>query len=465
MSTENKMSRRHLLKGLLGVAVVSPILAACQPKVVKETVVVEKVVEKEVTRVVEKQAPAAKGDIVIKAMVRAGYGGDIYRLFVTNFNNANPGLRAETVDTAYGEMLKKTQAMYAAGTTPDMLTTAVKWFPYMSEQGVYMPLDDLLKPHWEEYEMDDIYPFALDAQRFEGTLYGIPEICMPCGRPLVAYNIDMFEAAGVSLPDEKEYSIFDWKEAALKLTKPDEGIYGMSPPGINSFYDWDAFVDGFGSHILTEEVGLAKKFNWLDDPKVKDAWDWYADVAIEHHGTPRRGETLEKVNMFSAGRLATSKDGIYHINGLPQEVGDKFRYGLTLMKGPVRKGSGAFSNAFCVSSQTKIPEEALKVAVYLTSTEVGVYSAVHALGRGLQARRSQWKHKDVLAMHPIYGVVAEFMEEDLNNFPHPWNLRFQELFDTYNNQVQPLMYGEKTWDEQAPVIQAKCQEIMDLARP
>jgi ABC-type glycerol-3-phosphate transport system substrate-binding protein len=212
-------------------------------------------------------------------------------------------------------------------------------------------------------------------------------------------------------------------------------------------------------------VGLGKTFSWLDNPQAQEAWKWYEELSITNHAAPRRGESVPNVNMFSAGLIATAKDGIYHIPGLPQEVGDKFRYGLTLMKGPARKGSGAFSNAFCVSNQTDIPEEALKLAVYLTSTDVGVYSVVHAIGRGLQARRSQWTHPDVLALHPIYGTIAEYMDEDLNPFPHPWNLRYQEVFDTYSAAIEPLRYGEKTWDEQAPVIQAKVQGIMDQPRP
>ena len=473
--SEKKVSRRRLLK-LMGLGVAGTTLAACQPKVVekvvKETVVVEKEkvvkeeveVEKEVTRVVEKEVKAPGEVTVVKAMVRAGYGGDIYRLFITNFNNERSDVRAETVDTAYAEMLKKTQAMMAAGNLPDMLTTAVKWFPAMANQGAYVPLDDMVEAKWDEYDMDDIYEFALNAQRFEGTLYGIPEICLPTPRCLVGYNKDMFDEAGIDYPGD-EWDIYEWKEAALKLTKPDQQIYGASAPNIQSFYDWEAFVTGFGTHMFSNEVGLAKTFNFLDDPKVKDAWDWFRDLAVDNYGVPRRGDTMEGINMFPAGRLATAVTGIYQITALPDQIGDRFEYGLTLMRGPVQKGSAAFSNAFCVSSQTDSPEEALDLAIYLTSTEVGVYSALEGFGRGLQARRSQWTNPDVVETYPTYGVIAKWLEDDLYPFPHPWNLRYQEVFDAYQNLLEPLRYGTATWDEQAPDIQAKVQEIMDKPRP
>ena len=57
----SRLSRRHLLKSV-GVLSVGALLAASQPKGVKETiiVVVEKQIEKEVTKIVEKQVEVVK---------------------------------------------------------------------------------------------------------------------------------------------------------------------------------------------------------------------------------------------------------------------------------------------------------------------------------------------------------------------------------------------------------------------
>jgi multiple sugar transport system substrate-binding protein len=459
MSTETRISRRTLLKRacMLGAGLT---LAACAPKVVQQTVVVEKVVEKNVTSV-----PAAPGEIVIQILCRAEYGGDPVRLYAQKFETAYPGLRAKTVDVAYAEHLKKIQAMYAAGNCPDVIYTMVKYGPYLTQQGIHMPLNDLIDAGRTEYKIDDFYPSALKALMFEGKQYALPEWSSPTSRPLVVYNADMFKAAGIPTPPMEEWDVNAWKDAAIKLTKPDKGIFGMIPPSLVNYYDWDAFVDGFGGHILTNEVGLAKKMDFVDNAKNKEAWAWYSDVAIKNHATPRRGETPQNVNMFTAGLVATTVDGLYHLPGLPKEVGDKFKYGITLMKGPVRKGAGMFIQGFGLTTQTKHPQEAFKLAYYQTSTEVGVWSATTGVGMGLQGRRSQWNDKSVLAAYPIYGVLAKWWEDDIAPFPQPWNLRYQELYDVYAAQTDKLYYGEVTWDAQAPVVQQKSQEIMDQARP
>ncbi len=387
------------------------------------------------------------------------------RLYAQKFESKYPGLRAKTVDVAYAEHLKKIQAMFAAGNCPDVIYTMVKYGPYLTEQGVHLPLNDLMDSMSAELQMDDFYPSALKALTFESKQYALPEWSSPTSRPLVVYNQTMFEAAGIPNPPMEGWNVNDWKAAAIKLSNPEKGIFGMIPPSLVNYYDWDAFVDGFGDHIIKEDVGLGKKFDFVDNAKNKEAYDWYKDAAITNHATPRRGESPEKVNMFTAGLVATTVDGLYHLPGLPKEVGDKFKYGITLMQGPVRKGAGMFIQGFGLSSQTKHPQEAMKLAYYQTSTEVGVWSATTGVGMGLQGRRSQWNDKAVLALHPIYGIVAKWWEDDISPFPQPWNLRYQELYDVYAAQTDKMFYGEATWEEQAATVQSKCDEIMKQDRP
>lgn len=465
MTIDSRITRRSLLKrAAIGAASIG--LAACQPKVVekvvKETVIVEqeKVVEKEVTSV-----PAGNAPVEVSILCRAGYGGDPVRLFVSKFNNTYPDIQAHTVDVAYAEQLKKIQAMYAAGNSADVIYTMVKYGPYLTHQGIHMSLNDLADRYWDEFNFDDFFPSALGALTFEDQLYALPEWTSPTSRPLIVYNIDMFEEAGIDIPPMEGWSIFDWRDAAVKLSKPDKGIFGVSPPSFTNYYDWDAIVDMFGGHILKDEVGLAKKFDFVDNPESIAAWEWFKSMMIDNHAAPRRGESVEKINMFTAGMLATTKDGLYHLPGLPKEVGDRFRYGITLMEGPVRKGGGMFVQGFGLTSQTKHPDEAFKLAVFQTDTEVGVWSATTGVGMGLQGRKSQWTHESVLAMNPIYGLCAEWMSGDVAPFPQPYNLRYQEVFDVYANATDKLSFGEVSWEEQAPIVQQKVQELLDTDRP
>lgn len=464
------MSRRGFLRSaaLLGAGVLA---AACQPevveveKVVKETVVVSESVEKEVTRVVEAQ-PAGEGMITITVLSRAGYLGDAHRMFFTKFQKDHPNVRIKEIETSYAEIPTKGEAMYRSGEFPDVSYQAVKWFPYLVHKGLFAPLDDLVEARGEEIDYEDFYPGFVNALRFEDKLYGLPEFCFPTSRCFVLLNLDLFEEAGVPVPEGPDWSLDDWRDAAIKLTNPAKNIFGMDPPNLTYYYDWDAFVDGFDTHIIDEPVGFGKRFNFLDNPKNKEAVDWYLSV-MEAHAAPRRGEVVPNVNMFAAGLYATHKEGP-GIPSLIKEIGERFRWGTVLMRGPVRRGTGVFANNWSISSQCKHMDEAFTlVGNYLCGKEIGPYSFETGLGLGLQGRRSEWNSDIVTNAHPAYGIMRDWLNEEnesFNPFPHPYNLRYQEVYDTYENNVQPLAYLEKTWDEQAPIIQQKVQEVMDQPR-
>ena len=47
----------------------------------------------------------------------------------------------------------------------------------------------------------------------------------------------------------------------------------------------------------------------------------------------------------------------------------------------------------------------------------------------------------------------------------PNNTRFSEANTAFQAEIEQIWEGTKTWDEQAPVIQKKLQEIIDQPRP
>ncbi|MCC9850777.1 extracellular solute-binding protein, partial [Streptococcus agalactiae] len=99
----------------------------------------------------------------------------------------------------------------------------------------------------------------------KGEQYAIPKDYDTIG---LWYNKKMFDAAGVSYPDET----WDWnklKEAAKKLTKPDGSQYGFLAPLHNQegYYN---FVYQNGGTIITKD-----KKSGYDDPKTVEALKYY----------------------------------------------------------------------------------------------------------------------------------------------------------------------------------------------
>ncbi len=81
-------------------------------------------------------------------------------------------------------------------------------------------------------------------------------------------------------------------------------------------------------------------------------------------------------------------------------------------------------------------------------------------------RESVWRDKDVVAaIHPVLLRVLDRMLTTGGAFPHPYNLRFAELQDTWANTSDALFYGEVPFEQGLQSVQKQCQAIVELERP
>ena len=65
----------------------------------------------------------------------------------------------------------------------------------------------------------------------------------------------------------------------------------------------------------------------------------------------------------------------------------------------------------------------------------------------------------------MFGVAVGLIEAGVEPFPMPNNTRFSEANTTFQNEIDQIWEGTKSWDEQAPVVQDKVQKVLDLGRP
>jgi len=135
----SKVTRREFLRSL-GIAAGAATLAGCAPQVVKETVIVEKPVEKIVEKVVKETvivegtpqvvekvitvaAPPAEPVTVTFWHVWGGTRTPLLREVLDNFEALNPGIKVEdTVQDGKTDTQKILTAM-AAGSPPDLAMT------------------------------------------------------------------------------------------------------------------------------------------------------------------------------------------------------------------------------------------------------------------------------------------------------------------------------------------------------
>jgi ABC-type glycerol-3-phosphate transport system substrate-binding protein len=368
------------------------------------------------------------------------------------------GITVKVEGAPYADIPTKTEAQFVTGTLQDTVYSAIKYYPYMIWKGVYLAIDDLVKA--KDPGMSDFFPAAIDSLRFEGKLYGLPNVVRPAQRDVIEYNKDLADKAGVTPVGPGEATYDWWQQLALKTSKPDAQQFGIS---INprSYYDWQSMSLGYGGRLLSQD---GKKLVWTTDANSQKYTQWVLDL-IKAHAMPRKADTQGGDFL---GQKLMSRGTV--ISSLPQDLkdtGGKFKMEVTLAPtGPAGRGTGAFVNPFCIYSKTKYPDESYGLLLALTAYETGMWAFDHGIAAAPQARRSQWMTDRVVKTHPVYPVMIKWMDQPFEPFPMPWNLRFQELFDTWQNQTDALWDGQVAYSlDFAAKVEQECQKILDLPRP
>jgi len=469
MSTEHRLSRRRFLHKAAfgtGLALAGPVLAACQPvpQVVEEGATEAAVAEEAVTPM-----PATKEAVTVRIQAPAGWIGQYVHEMAEEYMEAHPAVNIVPEDTVYAEIPTKTETGFISGTLQDICHCHNRWFFYSCYQGIYRAIDDLVAVS-PPPDFEDFYPSAMEGCRFEGQLYALPIEKAVGGNIMVSFNRGLIEEAGAKVP-EPGWTMDDWKELALKCTNREKGIFGLS-------LDWgdmhrtSNFTRSFGKPGSTDSwlVSPDGKEFWFDGrPVIREAFEWYLELAHKYRAAPLAGDEVEG-GLFNAGRLATRAGSDQTPGMAEKQIGDRWPFkasdAVLLPVGPEgRQGTCFEMNGWAVSTKSQVADVAYDVICKPTSAEA-ILATLRIAGRCKTPRHSVALHPEVLALQPSYRDLDELtLTQGIEPFPMIWNFRYVEANDVYKNESDPLFLGNKSWDEQAPVIQSKVQQIVDLPRP
>ncbi|MFH1086598.1 MAG: extracellular solute-binding protein, partial [Chloroflexota bacterium] len=261
------VTRRDLLRSAgLGVALAA--LAGCQPKVVekivertvvvtqeklvKETVVVKEAVEvqKEVTRVVEKQV-AAMPTPFPKMTLRFTYNGDkaLYTDYIVNaFQSRQPNVAVKIEPIPAADFNQKIYAMAAGGTLPDAgWTSDARVMPF-AENKVSIDMRPLADADPEPL-FEDVYPVMQGLGEYNKGLY---MVAWAADAPVMYYNKKLLADAGVAEPPPDGWTVDEFIANLTKVAKPDQQIYGWAARE-NWWAIYVPWMEGFGGKFFNED--------------------------------------------------------------------------------------------------------------------------------------------------------------------------------------------------------------------
>ncbi|MFC7375637.1 ABC transporter substrate-binding protein [Brachybacterium sp. GCM10030267] len=305
------------------------------------------------------------------------WGPGFYQEFtaemVDAFREANPDIEVELQPSEWDGYWDKLATQVAGGDVPDVINMDGKYIAEYAGRGVLADLESL--PGLDLSGVDDA---DLDAGRVDGVLAGLST---GSNAWVVVANPELFEQAGVELPDDTSWTWEDFHDIARRIS--DSGV-ATGVTGGASYADLTIFLrqkgedlwgaDGMGCtpESLTEWYQL-----YLD--LQESGATLPADAAVED-GTV----TLEQ-QAFSVGRSAMSWTWTNQLQSVRDAVGSE---DVVMLRPPSQTGSatenGLFKKAsmyWSIGEGSQSSEQAAELVDFLVNAPEA--QAIQLLNRGV----------------------------------------------------------------------------------
>ncbi|AYY11887.1 extracellular solute-binding protein [Actinobacteria bacterium YIM 96077] len=275
--------------------------------------------------------------------------------------NPNIGIEPESVD--FDSYFDRLATSVAADDAPDVFTLGGAYPREYGDRGALLDLSTVE----EHLSLDNIDEAALSNGFFSGVQYGVPT---GVNTYAVVANPEVFEEAGVEMPDDDTWTWDDFVEIAQEISDntPDDTYGAVDPTGSDAL---DLYSRQRGESLYTEdgEVGISEE-------TVQDWWDMTSAMS-ESGATPPASITAElagqaapEQTLMGRGLAGMQLDWSNQLNALRSASGAP----LELLRAPGETSNEApgmwlqASQVYAIGANTDHPEEAAQLVDFLVNS-------------------------------------------------------------------------------------------------
>ncbi|MHB1004769.1 MAG: ABC transporter substrate-binding protein [Chloroflexota bacterium] len=439
MSPEDKrLNRRDFLRTTLGAGALvagSAALAACaSPAASPASTAAPKAAETAKPVAAATQAPAPSKQPVELSWIWTSNTAEEQKFWegqAAGFRTKYPNVTVKPQFLGGNDLYNKIQTLASGGTIPDIIFWNGSRVQSWASRKMALSLEPFIKR--DNFDLADFDPQISKALSYKGELYGL---AYDYGAPVVAFNMDLFDATGVPYPTA-DWTWADFLAIAQKLTKDTNGDGKTDQWGFVNHTD---FFRGFvswiwsnGGDYVNDDITKCV----LDSPETAEAIQFVADLRVKHKVNPpiETGYT-SGAEAFYSGKVGMYIDGPWM--ALNNRAKAKFNWDFALIpKGKAGRKNWISGTGYAIGRTTKYPEEAWAFCKELTSVET--LSALATAGRGFPGRKSA-SNSYLKVKPPVHPEVA--IEAVKSATYQKTTATFQEMNNVLNKAVDRVMLGE-----------------------
>ncbi len=335
----------------------------------------------------------------------------------------------------------------------DVYQTDVIWAPQLADQ--FLDLTEAAKD-----VVGNHFPSIIESQTANGKLVALPAFT---DAPALYYRKDLLEKYGKSVPTTwselaaTAKEIQDAERAAGKADMQGFVFQGNAYEGLTC--DALEWVKSYGGGQIVEPDGTISINNAQAAAALEMAKSWVGTIAPqgvlayqeeESRGVWQLGNAVFMRNWPYAFQLGNGDDsavkGLFDVAPLPMGEGEGARSAATL---------GGWNIA--VSKYSKNPDEAIKLALFLSSADVQKERALKQ--SNLPTIVSLYDDADIAASQPI---IPRWKDVFLNAVPRPsapTKVKYNEVSSLFWSAVHDTLSGNGTAAENLELLEAKLTEL------
>lgn len=363
------------------------------------------------------QGPVPTGSTLRLRVLRAETPPAVNAWYATmyeRFSAAYPNISVVEERVPFGSLQEKAQVYIQSGDAPDIIMGRTDLASFYAAGKLAVPLNDYLTPEY----LGTLRPSLVESASAQGRLVVMP---WEDGIPMIVYNLDLFEKAGVEPPAAlapgnvtEGWSIEDFltmlgslKEGLLRINDPslvalEASTLGNGGPGSNYSGFEGHFIRMMGDPRADQQSDEFRTWAAVDSTGLKASGYLNARGAIDgmrHYqslfanGFTPKGSVPKQ---FAGGQAAVGWEAMSLINRYTSSKADElpFRWGATVVPRGRSFHGCTQAEAPLVFSGSRQPAEAVALLSYMCNLENRV--TYHSARGSVPAR------DDVIERLPVY---------------------------------------------------------------
>lgn len=282
---------------------------------------------------------------------------------IKKFEETHPNIKVEYTPVPGDQYASKLLTMMAGDAPPDVFFLGSVDYRAFQERGVLLDLSTYFE---NDLSIDDFIPSSADIMQIDGNIYGVSSCTVS---PVLYYNKEIFDKAGVPYPPSNPDEAWTWDKfasVAQDLTvKEGKKITQFGTYGFETLANTVAAITENDGSIFNDEYSAAN----MNSQQTKDVLE--AILALKKDGVSPEAKLLEESGMSASQMLQTGKiamliDGSWSLQQLSQM---DFPVGVAALPKFTQAVTNGQAHVHAASVNTEYPDEAWEFISFLSSED------------------------------------------------------------------------------------------------